>query len=337
LIHHRLSVAGYALGLFQLGSATDKHYSLDISMKRFVLTKIFIGSRDEVSISGDSYESANKAFRTVTDIVLMEERFDNLASNFLDFEKEMMTNLIENKYGGFKGGLHQMYVRRNLNRLLVNTMSAARGFVDHLPRACHGVFGQHDARSAECIDKLSASYDSSLGYRIFEALRNHSQHYGFPIQSVSYGTHMDGEFPNLIARNTLSPLTKTDVLKLNKKFKTSTLNEMESLGTPIDLKHYLREYIEELANTHYKFRKLTAPILQDSGAVLNQLVDLFMRSFPESESSTGLHAVTITGDNWLDRVPLSTGMQDYAKYLAECNVHLNRASSGFLATARTDA
>lgn len=302
-------------------------------MKRFALARNIVGCSREIPISHVDFDSASRAWRAITEITLLEERFDSLTSNFLEFEKNMMESLFDFKYGGIGEGMHQMYVRRNLNRLLMNTLSAARGFIDHLPGACNRVFGENDERGAECNNKLRHAYDSSLGYRMFEALRNHSQHYGFPIQFISYGMHMDGEFPNLHARHSISPLMEMGAIRLNSSFKKTVLVELELLKNPIDLKPYLRAYIEGLARAHYRFRNLALPILEQSRTVLNDLSTRFMDAFPGNETVLGLHGVVIEDDRWLENIPLLTGMPEYAEYLSKNNVNFDWVSKGFLATA----
>ena len=304
-------------------------------MKRFVVARNFIGSKDELTITEQSYNSAEAALTALSEIVLLEERFDSLTSNFLDFEQAMMAKLLEFNYVGIGDGMNHMDWRRLLNRLLTNTMSAAKGFVDHLPRTCNIVFGRQDDRGQKCMTDLRNSYDNTLGYRIFEALRNHSQHFGFPIHAVSYGTHMDGDFPKLQARHTISPLVDVEVLKLDPAFKKQTLKELEAIGKKIDLKSHLRDYVGELAKAHYRFRELAAPVLEKSGRLLDDLVDQYRAEFPEERADTGLYVVSIDDAQWVKQIPLLTGMRGYGEYLAKSNLHFDHAAvGGFLATAK---
>lgn len=302
-------------------------------MRRFLLARDFLDSRDELPITADEHTSAAEAFATISEIVLLEERFDALTSNFLDFEKSMMANLLEFNHVGIQEGMHQMNVRRQLNRFLTNTMSSAKGYVDHLPRTCNRVFGDTVHGGEEFKNLLRISYDSVLGYRIFEALRNHSQHFGFPIQSIEYGLSMDGEFPKMQARHTISPLIDVDALKRDSSFKASTLKEMEELGKKIDLKPHLRDYVTELSKTHYYFRELSSPVAEKSANLLNELANKYLAVFPKLKSSIGLFAFAVDEKTWLNRVPLFTGLDEYGRYLANNNVHFNHSNAGFLATA----
>ena len=263
----------------------------------------------------------------------MEERFDAVVCNFLDFEKAMMVNLLEFSYAGLKHDFHSMEMRRNLNRALMNALSAARGFVDHLPQACNSVFGKADSRGMECTDSLRDSYDSSPGYRIFEALRNHSQHSGFPIHSISFDMQMEGDFPNMRARQSISPMLDTVEIKRNRKFKASVLKELEKLGKRLDLKQFLRAYVAGIAKAHYKFRELSEPLSELAGGELRSLSDEYGTAIGTADSAIAIHAVHLsTTGGWIDCVPLGSGLHEYWKYLASKNTHFSHDARSFIAT-----
>lgn len=303
-------------------------------MQKFALAKNILGSHRTVALEREAFESAKRSFGLVSEVVLLEERFDAIACDFLDFEKEMMAKLLEFTYAGFKDGFHQMGVRRHLNRLLMNTLSAARGFVDHLPQTCNRVFGQDDDRGKECVGLLSIGYDEKIGYRICEALRNHAQHSGFPVHAISYSVQAEGEVPSTKSRHSLSPLVHTEELRRNKNFKKAVLVEMEALGASIDLKQHLRDYTAGLARAHYKFREFADPLVNEANSTLSGLLEQYNREVPESKSDIALHAVAIDErEQWVDSVPLSMGMFDYWRYLAANNVHFRRPENSFLATA----
>lgn len=314
-------------------------FALDINMVKFALTKNILGDHTQIELEAHSFDEAKRSFELISEVVLLEERFDAVACDFLDFEKEMMAKLLEVRYAGFKDGIHQMSMRRHLNRLLMNTLSAARGFVDHLPQACNRIFGEEDGRNQECVSLLSAGYDEMLGYRICEALRNHSQHSGFPVQSISYSVQMEGDLPNRRARHSISPIVDTEVLRRNGRFKRSVLTEMEAISPKLDLKQHLRDYLAGLARAHYKFRELAEPLAMGADGTLRQLIDQYRKDVPEPKSDVGLHAVSLNGSGeWIDSVPLSTGMSEYWEYLAKNNVHFRWPENSFLATrGRFDA
>jgi hypothetical protein len=304
-------------------------------MQKFVVTRYVQGIHHEVPITQEQYRQARQAFSQLNVLALLEERFDAVAGGFLEFEKAMLAEMLEFGYAGFKDGLHQMSVRRKLNRLLMNALSAARGYIDHLPQSCDEVFGIDDGRTASCLNMLSESYDNFLGYRMFEALRNHSQHCGFPIHSVSYTNQSEGVPPYTRARLSLSPIVDIDKLAQNKKFKKSILEEMKHLGQRVDLKSHLREYIRGIARVHYYFRALAKPIADSSDQTFEALANLFALA-SGSDSPLALHALFLEEGRVIDSVPLATGMKEYFDYLTRNNGFFDQESDFYIASTGRD-
>lgn len=304
-------------------------------MKQFVVTIHALERHHETPISEESFQAAKNAFKILNEVILLEERFDAVAGGFLDFEKAMLAKMLDFSYSGFKDGLHQMSVRRDLNRLMMNALSAARGYIDHLPHTCSCVFGKEDERTNECSESLEQSYDQFLGYRIFEALRNHSQHFGFPIQLVSYSHQGEGDAPYSRTRLTISPIADTEVLEQNKKFKKSVLFEMKSLGTQIDLKPYFREYMRGIAKAHYRFRELVSPIANGAHIQLSTLSEQYTSSGGGSDH-IALYAIAKVDDHFVESLPLSTGMHQYSEYLSVNNVHFDQPGDFYIASAGRD-
>lgn len=300
-------------------------------MQNFVITRHAMGKHHESPISDIQYHEAKRAFNQLHQLVLLEERFDAIAGGFLDFEKAMLAEMVEFAYAGFKDGLHQMSVRRKLNRLLMNALSAARGYIDHLPQACNEIFGKQDARTVSCLSGFSNSYDDLVGYRMFEALRNHAQHCGFPIHSVSYAHQREGEPPHSRFRLTIAPMADTNELAQNNKFKKSVLLEMKGLGERIDLKPYLREYMRGIAKTHYGFREFAKPIADSAHHTLDALASRYLE---ESDSSDllAVRAVLSERGQVVDSVPLSTGLKEYFDYLSTNNERFDKEGDFYVAS-----
>jgi hypothetical protein len=305
-------------------------------MKQFVVTRYALGRQHECPISMESFQAAKAAFVTLNEALLLEERFDAIAGGFLEFEKAMLAKMLEFSYAGFKDGLHQISVRRDLNRTSMNALSAARAYIDHLPQTCSSVFGTEDERKLACQLSLRNSYDQFLGYRMFEALRNHSQHSGFPIQSVAYAHQGEGQPPCARSRLTISPIADVEVLEQNEKFKKSVLAEMKTLGSRIDLKPHFREYMSGIAKAHYIFRSHATSILEAANATLNELLRLFASSGGD-ENHLGLHAIEKDGKLFIESIPLGTGIYTYCDYLARNNSSFDQLGDFYIASAGRDA
>ena len=65
------------------------------AMKKYSLSSRIISRRTDVFISEDDFQQAKKAFDVVNEAVLFEERFDAVVGGFLDFEKGMISHLMD--------------------------------------------------------------------------------------------------------------------------------------------------------------------------------------------------------------------------------------------------
>jgi len=305
-------------------------------MNQFLITRYALGRHHECTISSESFQAAKEAFAILNEVVLLEERFDAIAGGFLDFEKVMLAKILEFSYAGFKDGLHQMAVRRDLNRTLMNALSAARGYIDHLPQTCSSVFGNEDVRKHACQTSLRNSYDNFIGYRIFEALRNHSQHSGFPIQSISYAHQVEREPPRTRSRLTLSPIAEVETLAQNDKFKKTVLTEMRKLGKKIDLKPHLREYMRCIARAHYIFREHASPLVEAANVTLNELLQQFTTSGGDG-NNIAIHAISKIDEKFIETIPLATGIYTYCEYLTKSNESFNQIDDFYIASAGRDS
>lgn len=300
-------------------------------MPPFAITVNLLGDYPSLPISASTFTAAKKSFQDLNQLLLLEERFDSLATNFLDFEALLTARLLQFEHLGFVDGNHQMLVRRDVNRVLMNVMTSARGYIDQLPQITSSIFGKKDPRSTGALEILRKAYDQRQGYRTFEALRNHIQHAGLPVHMIRYSTRMIGEFPKLIATKSVQVLSKPQILAADKQFKPSTLKELLDMGEQIDLHPLLCQYVAGIADAHYYVRT-EAKILADTATLtLANLLDEYATVCLKEEYLPGVvYAVQFKGDVGVDTVPLSTGNDEYLEYLRSINMHLDGADKNFL-------
>jgi hypothetical protein len=83
----------------------------------------------------------------------------------------------------------------NLNRYIMNLLTAVRTFLDHTERNLTHRHGK-DSEQFQAFKKATAeAYDSSFAYRFLYKLRNYVQHRGMPIGKMSINTQLGAEPP----------------------------------------------------------------------------------------------------------------------------------------------
>jgi len=298
-------------------------------MRRFAIALNLLGKHPELPISESEFSTISKSLQDLNQLLLLEERFDLLAMNFLEFETLLTSRLLHFEHLGFVDGNHQMLVRRDANRVLMNVLTAARAYIDQLPQILNALFGKESAETNHCKSLLRKAYDERPGYRIFEALRNHTQHSGFPIHLTSYGTHMIGEYPKLLETRSFCVLVKPEMLAADKKLKASILKELTSMGEYVNLRPLLCQYISGIADAHYHIRSKVKPIGDTASLILKIQLEKYIAAYPSSTPPLA-YAVHIENGVWKDKVPLGTGNDKYLEYLRSINVHLDYADDNFL-------
>jgi hypothetical protein len=295
---------------------------------RFALCRFVLDDPREVSISLEQFTTAADAHERMQLIVASEEKFDAIARNYLDFESDMLNSALETALVGFGQGMEQMGVRRLLNRKLSNLLSATRSYVDFMRHSAKLVLPS-EADAMSVIGLFSEHYDKSLSYRTLEVLRNHTQHAGFPIQSVQYSTTAMREVSGTPLKRTVAPILDTEELEQNKKLKRSVVIEITQHGKKVSLKRFVREYVASMASIHERFRELASPIFSTDASIIQELAQAFSSSTAMAKPMP-LYAASFEGTKCIQRIFLDDGLHKYGEFLAAGNAHFTHASISFV-------
>ncbi len=229
----------------------------------------------------DEYLFARDFIRMATDI---EEAFDIFIDNYLDFENTLLQST--NQYLVRMIDTHETFhaERRLFNRKIENLLTTSRAYLYQAERHIMNQYGQDSPQLLNYKDKLRLEYDTHLGYRVIEALRNHVQHYGFPIHNVVYSGRVIGDIKNNPKwRFVITPFIMTKHLEQNKHFKKKILGELKLLEKKngIDLKLLIREYVESLANMHIEARLIMQEHITQSEDLFGTAIKRFSEYYPQ--------------------------------------------------------
>jgi hypothetical protein len=141
-----------------------------------------------------------------------------------------------------------------VNRRLTNLLSSGRLYVDQVKHEA-GVLDCRQPELAKALtEKCSVEYDSKLGYRVMEALRNYTQHRDLPVHQLSFATtwEPEGAFKDLVYR--VVPSFNVTKLAEDGEFKKAILAELSAIGPVVPLTPLVREYVEGVSMVHESFR-----------------------------------------------------------------------------------
>ena len=146
---------------------------------RYLLRIYALGPHPELEISHEAFEGIKSSKAILNAGLSMEEKYEVLVSNYLEFEKEMLIYSAECMIRNNLNTDAFSKIKMDLNRRLVNIMTAARSYIDQVSRDIRSIV-PHEIKENDFVKKaLSDKYDELFEYRFMESLRNHVQHREF--------------------------------------------------------------------------------------------------------------------------------------------------------------
>jgi hypothetical protein len=236
---------------------TDQNSDLE-----YGITQLVFGKKPFFPISAERYSALSEARRSLGVALAVEEKLTLVLENYVEFENEILSAGLGQIVFHVKSWSDRMSQSYRFNRRLINLLTAGRMYLDHLE---HDLNELHAGQSAP-RDLISLSkkqqYDSLLGYRVMEALRNYVQHRGLPVHGIDHWGSWKVDPTRETAANVVTPFLRVSALREDGKFKRSVLTELEELGERLDVKPFVREYVEGIGHIHTSFRELIASDLE---------------------------------------------------------------------------
>ncbi len=230
---------------------------------KYVITTIVMGSPGFIEIGEEEYKRLKTAIANLFELLFLEENLDWVTENFQEYEAELL--LIASRESVFHdSGYFSMSKDRNtVGRRIVNLLGACRMYMDQSAHHLNKIYGENSCILALLKKEMTWQHENNLGYRTMEALRNYTQHRGFPIHSMKFShawLDMDNE-ENSRLLHTVIPLIKVSELAQDDKFKQSVVDEMRSVSRRdrIDIRPLVRNYIEGIGTIHEKLREAIRP------------------------------------------------------------------------------
>lgn len=241
-----------------------------------------------------------------------------LLHNYVDFEHELLQISLRNALFSVGEWSELRSIIQDLNRRMVNLLSTARLYLDHLRHRSAPLLTSAGVESGVVNTIISHEYEARQGYRVMEALRNHVQHRGLPLHSITVGGKWVETSEGRRRDETSALYLKVDTLAEGKRFKRSILHELANRENKLPLKPLIRDYITGLIRIQQRVREELQSGLEEDDALLKLLVDDYRR---ESNGSVlGLAAVARTPDGTdRERVIISTNFADRRKWLERKN------------------
>jgi hypothetical protein len=221
----------------------------------YVLCRMAIGSSLQIPITEQHYNDLVSAVQTLMQLCEVEEKYAALVDNYFELEVSFLQEALRAMVFSDQSDVEVQSPKHLASRRLINLLTSARLFLDSLPH--HAALLLTDEALENAIKAPSVAYDSSLGYRVMEALRNYSRHQSLPIHSWTIHTEWKRDVEPNQLEFSVEPALDLETLSTS-RFKKSVLGELQASPSALKLKPHIREYVEQLSAVQEIFRDATA-------------------------------------------------------------------------------
>jgi hypothetical protein len=299
------------------------------------ITKPFVGYRDFIEISCDEYQVAKVAKRNLLEVLHMEEKFNLMIENYAEFERELLELSLNHSIFSDHDWFSFQIDRHRLNRRLINLLTTFRLYVDQIPHNLNSIYGK-SAGLAEVIKRrMSDEYDSSLSYRVVEALRNYVQHRGLPIYGLQYRSTLIENSPSTFIKHTITPSLSVSRLKDEKGFKATVLKELETIGDQVDIMPFIRQYVDSLGRVHVFLRETLADDIAKWDAAIFEVQDRFHRVIGDDIKGLAVEEYDSAG-KLIESVQIVSEIIEQRQLLVRKNQSITRFSSNIITNELRD-
>jgi hypothetical protein len=246
----------------------------------------------------------------------IEEAYDLVIANFVDLEKEHLDIAIEHEVRPFTDYGGMGHSRGRLDRRLLNFLSAARFYHDHLNRRL-AQLKKTEKCDVAVVEKARAKCrEECWEYRFMEALRNHVQHCSTPIHTISLESWRVGDIRAESQPMAFAVGFVADPEQIRDASKRAGEQELDAMDGQVDLKAAARVYLSCIGKIHAQVRAVTGPLLKTARDHVAGVIQRFKED--AQPDVVGLAVVAISPDgkhnrefgvslNWDDvRIALET-------------------------------
>lgn len=242
---------------------------------KYGITKLVLDYSPFIAITEDEYKALKAAREYLFEALYLEQKFDLVTEDFIEYEMTLLSYAARHMIFSNMNSKRFDNEVNNINRRLVNLLSACRLYLDHCNHHLSNIYGNGSEKIAAVNCQKKAEYDSRLSYRVLEALRNYVQHRGFPVQKVKYNSSRVEEGDNWQILYSVTPYIITKQLQEDKKFKKTVLDELNKLGEEIDIKPFIREFITSIGKVHEKAREVLKEDIRQWEEIIHNCIQKF--------------------------------------------------------------
>jgi hypothetical protein len=267
----------------------------------YSITTMVAGSPGFIDIDEAEYKRIKSAITNLFELLFFEEKLDLVMENFQEYEVELLSIASRGMVFNDDDYFSMSRERYTVSRRIVNLLSACTMYLDQSVHHVNNIYGENSDQSKLLRQEIKAQYDQNFGFRAMKALRNYTQHRGFPIHAMKFsGEWLDIDIDeNSRLRHSVIPLIYPSELAEDGKFKQTVLDELIAMNNQsgIDIRPLIRDYVEGIGKIHEKVREFIRPDMEKWEGVIDDTIKLYQNKFGAGVSLAGLAIVVKKDDN----------------------------------------
>jgi hypothetical protein len=298
---------------------TPKYY-----MQRTVTTSSY-----HYILTKGEYEELDDALTSQWEALYLEQKYDFLVENYLEFEETILRNGLEYMILGRSDSRNFDTYTLLFNRRVMNFLTAYRTYDDGFQQHFNKIFSRDKAITEKAKSSFSAEFDSREGYWLVALLRNLVQHQGFPIHGSTYGSQWVAQRDDAekhLNRYTIDLFIKREEL-LRGGFNEKQLAKLESIIDKVDLKFVIRDFMEGYSAAHVKNRALLVEKLTWAAQVVSDYEKKFMEA---SGDRSAVALLAVSTDSVDPQIYLHQIAIEQRAYLEKKNQALVKLASRYI-------
>ncbi|NIA12043.1 MAG: hypothetical protein GWP10_20555 [Nitrospiraceae bacterium] len=291
---------------------------------KYILCKNVLGNVPEIEISESEYYALQKARNILSNALEIEEKYEIVISNYLDFEQEILNATTKYMIREHLDYSDFFEVRLGFNIRLVNLLTAVRLYVDQLNQNVTECLNGNKKAKDDVKKLFSKEYDENLYYRFMEALRNYVQHRGIPVHWTQQNSRWTSLDDDGMIEYSIELASQRIYLEEDKKMKKSVLAEIDD---KVDLKAATRCYVESISRVHDAERGMISDAIDCSRKLIEEAHRKYAQEY--TDSLVGLSACKLDGHKQISSIPLLLDWDDVRVSLQKRNKKLTNLSKRY--------
>lgn len=243
------------------------------------LTIPAIGSFPRIEIFQNDCDIIKKSKMVLAKILTIEENYDFVVKNYIELQKELFKIAIEDSLYAISG-INDIYNEsQETNVKVLNFLTAANLYLNQVNKNIAEIDFSYKAKVKEIKDSKKLVFS----FKLLESIRDHMQHYGIPLFSVSSWKVENINHNRKVIYCTEVNLNKTLFLSDSKVRKD--MPELKDMNENIPINNNINEYFEIVISIHEGVREIYEEDLKNAKTIIDKYIDDYTLLWPEMAES----------------------------------------------------